>query len=58
MSPRLSTRLMSFALAALVTGSLLNGIATLALARHANAMQMSQTPAASQVATGTPAPRS
>ena len=57
MSPRLSTRLMSFALAALVTGSLLNGIATLALVRHANAMQMSQAPAASQVAAAIEAPR-
>ena len=57
MSPRLAIRLMSFALAALVTGSLLNGIATLALARHADATQMSQAPAASQVAATIEAPR-
>ena len=58
MSPRLSTRLMSFALATLVTGLLLNGIDTLALARHANATQLSQAAAASQVAAASRAPRS
>ena len=58
MSPRLSTRFMSFALAALVTGTLLNGIASLALARYADAAQMSQAAAASQVAAVVQAPRS
>lgn len=57
MSPRLSTRLMSFALATVVTGLLLNGIDTMALAGHPDAMQISQAPAALQGAAADQAPR-
>lgn len=58
MSPRLSTRLMSFALASLVTALLLNGIDSMALAGHANATPMAQAAAASQVGAAVRAPRS
>ncbi len=58
MSPRISTRLTSFALAALVTWSVLGGIDTLAIEQHASRVQMSQVPAAADVATAKPAPRS
>lgn len=58
MTDRTTIRLSSFALAALVTWSVFSGIDTLALQQHAAAMEMSQAPAASQVAVTGHAPRS
>ena len=58
MSTRLAPRLMSFALAVLVTWSVFIGIDTLALEQHAGALQMSQVPAAMQIAATKPAARS
>jgi hypothetical protein len=59
MTDRLAPRLVSFALAALVTWTLFSGIDTLALTEHSGALQMSQAVAATQVATAkAPAPRS
>ena len=58
MTDRTTIRLSSFALAALVTWSVFSGIDTLAPQQHAAATQMSQAPAASQVAATGHAPRS
>ena len=58
MTDRTTTRLTSFALAALVTWSVFSGIAALALEQHAAATHMAQTPAASQTAAMPAAPRS
>ena len=58
MTDRTTTRLTSFALAALVTWSVFSGIDTLALEQHAAAMQMSQAPAAALTAAMPVAPRS
>jgi len=58
MNHRLSTRLTSLALAAIVTGSVFAGIDRLALTEHASTLQMSQANAATVVAkAATPAPR-
>jgi hypothetical protein len=59
MTNRLVPRLVSFALATLVTWSLFLAIDTLALTEHSGAMPMAQAAAATQVATATAgAPRS
>lgn len=58
MSDRLSIRLVSMALAALVTWMLGLGIDSMALDPNAGAQQMSAAPAASQVAAAARAPRS
>jgi hypothetical protein len=59
MTNRLAPRLVSFALATLVTWSLFLAIDTLALTEHSGAMQMSQAAAATQVASAkAAAPRS
>ena len=58
MSNRLSIRLVSVALATLVTWTLAVGIDTMALDRDSAALQMSAAPAASQVAAAPRAPRS
>lgn len=59
MSDRTIPRLVSFALATLVTWSLAVGIDTLALSQHAAGQGMSQAaPAASQTAMAGRAPRS
>ena len=58
MTDRTTTRLTSFALAALVTWSVVSGIDTLALEQHSAAMQMSQAPAATQTAAMPVAPHS
>jgi hypothetical protein len=50
MNNRLAPRLMSFALATLVTWSIYSGIDTLALEQHAGAMQMSMATSTTQVA--------
>ena len=55
MNDRLTIRVTSFALAAVVTFSVLSGIDTLAQEQHAGAMQMSQANAASHVAAAAPA---
>jgi len=51
MTNRLIPRLVSFALASLVTSILFSAIDRLALTEHSGAMQMSQAAAATQVAT-------
>lgn len=59
MNKRLAPRLMSFALATLVTWTIYSGIDTLALAQHAGAAQMATAATATQLAaTKTRAPRS
>ncbi len=58
MSDRLSIRLVSMALATLMTWALAIGIDSMALDPHADAEQMSAAPAASQVAAAARAPRS
>ena len=58
MSNRLSIRLVSVALATLVTWTLAVGIDTMALDRDSAALQMSAAPAALQVAAAPRAPRS
>ena len=58
MTDRTTTRLTSFALAALGTWSVFSGIDTLALEQHAAATHMSQAPPATQTATVPAAPRS
>jgi len=59
MTARLAPRLVSFALATLVTWTIFTGIDTLALEQHSGAMQMSGVAAATQVAVAnTRAPRS
>ena len=58
MSNPISIRLASFALAAVVTLSVLVGIDTQALGRQADATQMSQSAASIQVAARAPLPRS
>ena len=58
MSSPISIRLSSFALAAVVTLSLLIGIDTLARDQHPGATQMSQTAASTQVAANAARPRS
>jgi len=59
MNKRLAPRLMSFALATLVTWSIYSGIDTLALEQHAGATQMSMTTDTTQVAAANArAPRS
>ncbi len=50
MNKHLAPRLMSFALATLVTWSIYSGIDTLALEQHAGAVQMSMASAAPQLA--------
>jgi len=57
MTDRTTTRLTSFALAAMVTWTVFAGIDALALEQHARATQMSQAPAATQTATLPAAPR-
>jgi|APFre7841882724_1041349.scaffolds.fasta_scaffold201396_2 hypothetical protein len=57
MTPRITTRLTSFVLAVLVTWTVFSGIDTMALAQHAGATQMSQSPAATQLAGTKPASR-
>jgi hypothetical protein len=58
MTASLSIRFTSFALAAIVTFSMLSGIDTLAQEQHAGGMQMSQAPAATAVAASPAHPRS
>ena len=59
MSTRLGTRFTSLALAALMTGSVMGGIDTLARRPGtAESAVTAQAPAAQQVATRTPGPRS
>ncbi len=59
MNKRLAPRLMSFALATLVTWSIYSGIDTLALEQHAGAAQMSMATSTTQVAAANArAPRS
>ena len=58
MTDRLRIRFTSFALAAIVTFSMLAGIDTLAQEQHASSMQISQAPAAAIVATSPARPRS
>lgn len=58
MSNRPAIRLVSFALATLMTWTLASVIDLLARDYPLDAMQMSAAPAASQVASATPAPRS
>ncbi len=58
MSDRLSIRLVSMALATLMTWTLAMGIDTMAFDRHSGLLQMSAAPAASQVAAAPRAPRS
>ena len=58
MTERTTTRLTSFALATLMNWTLASGINMLAGNYSLDAMQMSAAPAASQVASATPAPRS
>ena len=52
MNDRLTIRVTSFALAAVVTFSVLSGIDTLAQTQRATSLEMSQAPAATQVAVG------
>ena len=49
MTDRTTTRLTSFALAALVTWTVFSGIDTLALEQYSGAMQMSQSAAPTQI---------
>ena len=58
MTDRLSIRITSFALAAIVTFSMVSGIDTLAQEQHAGGMQISHAPAASVVAASPTRPRS
>ena len=58
MTDRLRIRFTSFALAAIVTFSMLAGIDTLAQEQHASGMQMSQAPAATVAAASPARPRS
>lgn len=58
MSNRLSIRLVSIALATLMTWTLAIGIDTLAIDRQSGVLRMSAAPAASQVAAAPRAPRS
>ena len=58
MSDRLSIRLVSMALATLMTWTLAMGIDTMAFDRRSGPLQMSAAPAASQVAAAKAAPRS
>jgi hypothetical protein len=51
MTDRLAPRIVSFALATLVTWTLFSAIDTLARTEHSGAMQMSQAAAATQFAT-------
>ena len=58
MTDRTTTRLTSFALAALVTWTVFSGIDTLALEQYSSAMQMSQAAAPMHTAALTAAARS
>jgi hypothetical protein len=58
MTDRTTTRLFSFALAALVTWGVFTGIDTLALEQTSGGLRMSQVPAATQTAAVKPAARS
>ncbi len=55
MPTRLAPRLLSFALAMLVTWTIFSGIETLALKQHSAAMQVSDAAGATQVALSTAA---
>jgi hypothetical protein len=58
MTNRNTTRLTSFVLAVLTTFTVFSGIDAMALWQRASATQMSQSPAATQLAGTKPAPRS
>jgi hypothetical protein len=58
MTDRNTTRLTSFVLAVLTTWTVFSGIDAMALSQHAGATQMSQSPAATQLAGTKSAPRS